>query len=147
MFFRPLSLFSLAFVVVPGLALADPTGVYAVNGTNPSDGSHYTGQVEVSKSGAAYSVKWDIAGAQVVGVGIEGQSSGSADSRFVVGFGTGDSMGIVEYVLQPDKSWKGRWAFNGDQRLGEETWTPKGTDKASDDANAPSPARRQSDSP
>ncbi|CAN7432752.1 hypothetical protein LJR030_004464 [Rhizobium sp. LjRoot30] len=147
MFFRRLVLFLPAFAVMPCIAFADPTGRYVVHGTNPSDGSNYTGQAEVSRSGAAYAVKWTIAGAQVVGVGIEGQPSNSSDTRFVVGFGSGDSMGIVEYVLQPDKSWKGRWAFNGDQRLGEETWTPEGAETSSSDEDAPSPARRQSDSP
>jgi hypothetical protein len=50
-------------------ALADPVGRYRVRGTNPN-GSAYSGEVRVTRTGDTYRVVWDIGGQTYTGTGI-----------------------------------------------------------------------------
>lgn len=113
--------------------MADPTGTYNVSGRNASDGSTYTGTVEVSRVGATYKVVWTIAGKQSVGTGLgshfeHGDTiiTGPAtddDTGLAVGYSTGDGYGIATYYLQRDESWQGVWAYGGSQNVTTEIWT------------------------
>lgn len=124
-----------AVILMPALALADPTGTYTVTGRNADSGSTYQGTVEVSRMGATYKVVWTIAGKQSVGTGLgshfeHGDTiiTGPAtdkDSGLSVGYISKDSYGIATYYRQPNGSWSGVWTYGGSQRVTSEIWTPR----------------------
>ncbi len=125
---------SAAIMLAVSPALADPQGTYAVKGLNPSDGSTYEGTVTVERTGTTYSVSWDIAGKQFIGVGIgaaptdTGILVGDADTRdnaLSVGYTSDGTYGQVFVAEQPDGTWKGVWAYGGGDTIGTETWTRK----------------------
>lgn len=129
-------IFACALIATPTLALADPTGSYDVSGRNASDGSTYTGTVEVSREGATYKVVWNIDGKESVGTGLgshfeHGDTiiTGTAtdhDTGLAVGYSSGsDNYGIATYYLQSDGTWQGVWAYGGAQNITTETWTRK----------------------
>ncbi|WP_244482246.1 MULTISPECIES: hypothetical protein [unclassified Rhizobium] len=115
-------------------ALADPTGTYNVAGINPDDGGEYHGTVTVKRTGETYSVTWTIAGTEANGVGIGGkrgntETTGVAsvdDDMITIGYGNESGFGISQYDLQPDGSWKGRWAYADGEKVSTETWTRPG---------------------
>jgi hypothetical protein len=57
-------------------ALADPVGTYDLSGTNPGNGTEYSGVVSVQRTGDTFLVVWTIAGSRQVGIGAGGGKSG-----------------------------------------------------------------------
>ena len=96
-----------AFALVLGVvsALADPVGTYDVSGTNPGNGSQYSGTVTVQRAGDTFVVIWTVA----------------------VSYRSGNSIGIAVYRPDAD-GWKGIWAPAGSQNLGTEFWTRRRSD-------------------
>jgi len=111
--------FALLFTVVH--ALADRVGTYDLSGTNPGNGTEYSGIVIVQKTGDTFLVTWSIAGGRQVGIGI------GADDFLAVSYRSGNAIGIAVY--RPDRDgWKSIWAPAGSQHVGTETWTRRRSD-------------------
>jgi hypothetical protein len=93
----------LALVVTVASSLADPAGTYRVSGTNPGNGTTYSGTVTVERTGDTFLVRWTIAGSRQIGVGI------GKDDFLAVSYRSGDSIGIALYRPDQDGGWKGIW--------------------------------------
>lgn len=94
---------------------ADPVGRYLVSGTNPGDGSPYSGTVQVARTGDTYQVVWAIGNERYVGTGI-GNHEGLA-----VSYRSGNATGLALYGAE-DGNWQGVWAYAGSRQLGTEVW-------------------------
>ena len=107
------------FLLSAGVAFADPVGRYDVDGTNPGNGSRYTGTVTVEKTGDTYRVIWDVAGSRYVGTGI-------GDGDFIaVSYRSGDSIGLAMYGHESNGVWKGIWTYANGRQVGAERWLPR----------------------
>ena len=69
MSWKPLLLTAL-LLLAPGLSRADPAGAYDVKGVNADDGSTYTGEVNVTRTGETYKVVWTIGDKPLSGIGV-----------------------------------------------------------------------------
>ncbi len=101
-----------------GSAAADPIGRYNVKGQNANNGSSYSGQVRVTRTGDTYQVVWDIGGQLAFGTGI------GSTNFLVVSFLTGRQVGLALYARKNDGSWEGRWTNLGGRVIETEQWTP-----------------------
>jgi hypothetical protein len=112
--------FIAAFAAIMLLAIttafaADPTGRYSVQGTNPGNGSAYSGTVTVEKTGETYRVVWVVGGTRYVGTGI-------GDRNFIaVSYRSGDSSGLALYGANGG-NWDGVWTYSGGKQIGTERW-------------------------
>jgi hypothetical protein len=105
-----------AFVLTAISALANPEGTCQVSGTNPGNGSTYSGRVTVQRTEETFVVVWIVASSRQVGIGV------GKDDFLAVSYRSGNSIGIAVY--RPDgEGWKGIWAPAGSQNLGTEIWT------------------------
>lgn len=102
-----------------GAAMADPVGRYDVRGTNPGNGSSYSGQVAVTKTGDTYRIVWNVGGQTYTGTGL-----GSEDF-LAVSYRSGNETGLALYSRRPDGSWHGIWTYAGGNRVGTDRWTPR----------------------
>lgn len=123
-----------ALLVLPSIALADPTGTFKVVGKNADDGSTYTGTVTVTRTGATYKVVWNIGGTESVGTGLGSRFEGhdivsghatSDDTGISVGYISKDSYGIAVYYEQSNGNWEGVWSYGGSKGVTNETWIPE----------------------
>ena len=96
-------------------ASADPVGKYQVSGTNPGNGSAYSGEVSVQRTGDTFKVTWTVGGKRYDGTGI-----GSSDF-IAVSYRAGNDTGLA-LCAQDGEGWKGIWAYAGSQKLGTEVW-------------------------
>ena len=76
----------LVLILTVASSLADPAGTYRVSGTNPGNGSTYSGTVTVKRNGDTFLLAWTIAGSRQIGVGI------GKDDFLAVSYRSGDSM-------------------------------------------------------
>ena len=105
----------MSFISAPTWA-ADPAGSYRVNGSNPNDGSSYSGTVTVEKTGDTYKVTWVIAGKTFTGTGI-------GDNRFIaVSYRSGNAIGLALYG-DAGSDWQGIWTYDGGTKTGTENWS------------------------
>ncbi|PHP65100.1 hypothetical protein CSC94_21400 [Zhengella mangrovi] len=125
---------TLAVMMTCGLAIADPTGTYDVEGMNPDNGRTYHGTVTVRRTGQTYSVVWDIAGSRYIGTGLGATIAGgqytvgpaSADNTTLsIGYVSGRTFGQAFYIQQPDGSWSGIWTYGGSKLVSTEEWYPR----------------------
>lgn len=86
-----------------------------MNGTNPRNGTKYSGKVAVVRTGDTFQVTWTVGGQTIVGIGI-----GKRD-YLAVSFRSGGDIGIAVYNQNQD-GWIGIWAPVGSQEIGTETW-------------------------
>jgi hypothetical protein len=110
-------LFAIAALLgsVAAALAADPVGTYSVEGTNPGNGSRYSGVVAVEKTGETYRVVWVVAGTRYVGTGI-------GDKNFIaVSYRSGRDTGLALYGAD-GSNWAGAWTYAGGQQVGSETW-------------------------
>ncbi len=112
--FMAAAMLSLALVVP---AWADPSGTYAVAGTNP-DASAYTGSVVLTKTGDTFKVVWTIGSNTVTGTAV------GNDDILSIGYATGTQPGVGLFVKESGK-WTGVWSYLGQEAVGSETWTSK----------------------
>lgn len=97
----------------------DLTGKYSVEGTNPGNGSKYSGTVEITKSGDTYKILWEV-GTLYAGTGI---ITGNTLSVAYVDEKV-EYVGVVAYtILKNGKVLKGIWAPFGNKETGTETLT------------------------
>jgi hypothetical protein len=109
---RRIALSVVALMLSYGVALADPVGIYTLEGTNPGGQGKYTGDVAVVKTGETYKVVWHVGGATYVGTGI-------GDKDFIaVSYKSGDDSGVALYGREADGSWSGVWAYAGAKQIG-----------------------------
>jgi hypothetical protein len=102
--------------VSSSLAFAgDPVGSYDVEGTNPGNGSAYTGTVSVEKTGETYRVVWVVGGTRYVGTGIGNKDFISVSYR------SGNDTGLALYG-ESGNGWLGVWTYSGGTRVGAERW-------------------------
>jgi hypothetical protein len=73
----------LALVVTVASSLADPAGTYRVSGTNPGNGTTYSGTVTVERTGDTFLVRWTIAGGRAVMTPAPGATGGLAGAERV----------------------------------------------------------------
>ena len=97
-------------------ARADPDGTYRITGTNPGNGSTYSGTVEVRRTDDTFQVTWRVDGRTIIGIGI-----GKRD-YLAVSYPSGNQVGLAVYTPSDD-GWTGIWAPGGSHQLGRETWT------------------------
>jgi hypothetical protein len=94
----------------------DPVGRYTVQGTNPGNGSAYSGTVVVERTGDTFRVTWDIGRQTFVGTGI------GSDEGLAVVYRSGNQTGLATYDAKgPD--WEGSWTYTGGREVGTEFWT------------------------
>ncbi|MBV9347819.1 MAG: hypothetical protein JOZ70_02735 [Pseudolabrys sp.] len=107
---------SSALVALTTLAhAADPTGSYAVEGTNPGGGSAYRGSVTVERTGDTYRVVWVVGSTRYVGTGI-----GNKDF-IAVSYRSGNDTGLALYGAEGG-NWIGLWTYAGGRQVGAERW-------------------------
>ncbi len=94
---------------------ADPVGSYTIQGSNPGDGSKYSGTVAVTKSGETYRVIWVVGGTRYVGTGI-----GNKDFM-AVSYKSGSDTGLALYGADGG-NWAGVWTYAGGREVGTEVW-------------------------
>ncbi|WP_407767738.1 hypothetical protein [Rhizobium sp.] len=118
-------------MLLPAIALADPTGSYKVAGTS-EDGSEYRGTVKVLRNGETYIVDWMIGKNESIGTGLGAKFSGDRfemgpasdeDTAISVGYVSKENFGIAMYFEQPDGSWQGVWTYGGSEKVSSEIWT------------------------
>jgi hypothetical protein len=97
-----------------GGSLTRKQSTFAVEGTNPNEGSAYTGSLKLARKGDSYDVVWKIGKDTYYGVGIR------QGDVFVVGWGVArDNIGVVAYKFDMEHA-TGRWALPGGATLGIE---------------------------
>ncbi len=97
----------------------DIEGSYRGSGTNPGGGS-YKCDVDISKAGSVYRVKWYFDGR----LGYEGTGVLKRNT-FVVGFANDQGYGVVAYTVKGDGTLDGTWTGKGNSRVGTEKLTRK----------------------
>jgi hypothetical protein len=119
------------FVLAATPTLADPTGIYDVEGMNADGRSTYRGTVEVVRTGETYGVYWTIGDQTFIGTGIGARfldgriEMGPAtrdDTGLSVGYVSDSNFGIAMYFEQPDGVWKGVWTYGGSESVAGEIW-------------------------
>jgi hypothetical protein len=94
---------------------ADPVGTYTIEGTNPGNGSKYSGTVTVEKTGETFRVVWNVGGSRYVGTGL-------GDKNFIaVSYSSGSDTGLALYG-EDGGNWKGVWTYAGSRNMGTELW-------------------------
>ena len=106
---------SAAFLLFAHSASALVEGNYTIAKGANANGSRYGGTVVISKSGNSYQLNWLLAdsGEQYSGVGI------LRDNILSVGWGSGNSVGVVSYKVEGD-TLNGTWTIAPGGRLGIE---------------------------
>lgn len=83
-------------------------GIYDVTGTNP-DGSEYTAELTIEKTGETYLIKWVLGGETGYGIGIK------IGDLLCVGFGR-ESYGVIAYKLSGDTA-EGIWTIQNAENV------------------------------
>lgn len=95
------------------------SGIYILKGTN-FNGSEYTGEVKISKSGDSYVIVWRIGDQQTQ------TGAGTFDGiKLTARWQEGKNSGDVIYTLQADGSLSGVWTIDGSSGQGTELLIPK----------------------
>jgi hypothetical protein len=131
---RPKSIAAiLATLMLPGIAMAGPDGVYHVKGVNPDDGKDYTGTVKIVRKGEIYRVVWRVGGNQTIGIGVglrlvDGQivagPASDEDTGISISYSSDSSFGNATYTEFSDGTWRGVWAYKGYKKVSTEEWVP-----------------------
>ena len=97
-------------------AFADPTGTYAVAGTN-IDGEAYEGTVSVTRTGDVFELKYEFSD------GTEQEGSAVGDDSFLAyGYGDEEEIG-VGLMTGKDGNYEGIWTHLGADKMSTEIWT------------------------
>ena len=104
----------------PTAAVAEGPGKYTVSGTNVKDKLEYHGTATLTQtSRMTWEVVEEIAGDTFEGFGI-------GDGKTIaVSFATDGSAVVALYIANPDGSYTGMWADEGDKDVSTETLKPQ----------------------
>ncbi|CAN7317962.1 hypothetical protein [Rhizobium sp. LjRoot254] len=123
-------LLTACLMLLPAIAVADPTGTFQVLGKNPN-GQEYKGVVKVARTGETYSVAWNVGGTEFIGTDLGAKFVGDRfqmgpaspdDTAISVGYISGQSFGMAMYFQQPDGTWQGIWTYGGSDKASLENW-------------------------
>ena len=103
-------------MVPSGAALSDPVGHYMVRGTNPN-GSSYTGEVLVTRTGQTFRVVWRIGRQSLSGRGLRPTKPSRS-------YQAGGRAGIALYGRKFSGRWEGVWTVAGSRETGTDVWIP-----------------------
>lgn len=96
-------------------ACADPSGLYAVEGTTPT-GEAYAAELEIAKVGDVFELTYTYAD------GSEQNGSAIGDDSFLAySYGDDEEIG-VGLMTSEGPGWSGVWTFVGSSKMGLETW-------------------------
>lgn len=96
------------------------SGTYKITSGKSSQGSSYSGEVTIKKTGETYAVNWALKNESYTGVGI------LHGDLLVIGWGTGTGYGVVSYDIADGKlgsTLEGKWTAAGSDAVGKETLT------------------------
>jgi hypothetical protein len=102
------------------VALAEGAGKYTISGTHIKDKSEYQGTATLTQTGhMTWEVVEDIGGDTFEGFGV-------GDGKTIaVTFATDGSTVVALYLANPDGSYTGIWADEGDKEVSRETLKPQ----------------------
>lgn len=107
-------------LLLPGPVLGIE-GRYRIEGTNPGQSRDYQGEAIVRKTGATYTMAWQLEQVRQIGTGLLSGNVLSVTFMTVGGAGSG----VASFEVQDDKVRRGTWTVIGAQVTGTETWTPQ----------------------
>ncbi|MFV0332760.1 MAG: hypothetical protein ACK5JR_01610 [Tropicimonas sp.] len=108
----------IALVFSTLLALADPSGLYSVEGVS-LDGEAYKAELQVVKSGDVYELTYTFED------GTEQHGSAVGDDNFLAyGYSDDENTG-VGLMTAKDGKWEGVWTQVGASKMSTEMWTKK----------------------
>jgi hypothetical protein len=114
---------TLARVALLACLLTSPAvaieGSYAVTGAGVNGAGPYRGVAEIKKTGATYTLVWQVGSLRHRGTGILTQ-----DVLSVVFFGSGPSPGLATYRVVDGRVAEGTWTVIGGQELATERMEP-----------------------
>lgn len=114
---------ALTLAEAPPAVAADIGGKYTVQGRDPS-GQTYAGHAAVVRKGDTYHVFWVLGPNQAIGTGM---LTGGVFAVTYVIRGV-PAPGLAIYDVDADGALSGRFTMLGEEMVGEETWTPTGTE-------------------
>jgi len=111
---------SAAAAIISTAAMAEGQGKYNVSGTNVKDKSQYEGTATFTKTGQmTWRVVEDIGSESFEGFGI-------GDGKVIaVSFASDGSNTVALFIANPDGSYSGSWADEGDTEISTETLKPQ----------------------
>jgi hypothetical protein len=89
-------------------------GRYLVTGSNPGSQAPYGGQLEITRTGATYQLKWKVGNSSNTGVGIKVD-----DDLFAAWADKKHAFGVVSYTFDGRRA-KGIWTLGGSSRTATE---------------------------
>ena len=111
---------ALAAFIASALPAMAIEGRYKVEGQNPGQPQTYRGEAIIKKSGATYSIVWQIGSGRQIGTGI---LTGSVLSVVFQAAGAPASGGVASFQVIDNKVAAGQWAVTGGQAVGTEKWS------------------------
>ena len=116
-------LVSLLAVVAFGVAARAESieGMYRVEGTAPGADEAYRGKAQVKKTGATYTIVWQIGEGGHVGTGI---LTSDVLSIFFQPLDRRGAPGVASFRVIEGKITGGTWSVLGGNAVGDERWVP-----------------------
>ncbi|MDO6963094.1 hypothetical protein [Rhizobium alvei] len=118
-----------ALALLPAPAFADPVGKFTVHGSNLDGSNAYEGTVSVKRTGATYSVTWNVEGTRFTGTAVGAKTDTSAlgaasehDSVLSVIYRAGKDVGTALFFEVRPGEWRGIWAYEGTSVAALENW-------------------------
>ena len=112
----------IAALAFGGVARADSIeGMYRVEGNGPGSDQAYSGRAQVKKTGATYTIVWQIGEGGHVGTGI---LTSDVLSVFFQPLDRRGAPGIASFRVIEGKITGGTWTVLGGNVVGDERWVP-----------------------
>ncbi|MDK9695023.1 MAG: hypothetical protein OEL76_01370 [Siculibacillus sp.] len=102
----------LGLALLGSAALADPVGLYSVEGRGP-EGNAYRGTATIEATGETYRVVWYVGSSKYVGTAV-----GNGEF-FAVAYRSGNATGVAVYG-KDGNDWLGAWTYSGGTAVGAE---------------------------
>ena len=114
-------LVSLFAVLAFGVRAESIEGMYRVEGNGPGADQAYSGRAQVKKTGATYTIVWQIGEGGHVGTGI---LTSDILSVFFQPLDRRGAPGIASFRVIEGKITGGTWTVLGGNVVGDERWVP-----------------------
>jgi hypothetical protein len=99
-------------------AARDASGDYVFEGSCPTIAPPYRGRLTVRREGAFHLLSFAIDGTTLTGRGLV------TGRRMAVEFRASNGGGGLMQMRRRGRTWRGSWAFFGQQEVCRESWTP-----------------------